>query len=134
MSNRCSLKKEGAAHVHSPEAMTHLYPAVMVVADADDGGWFDHMGGWGGWWVVFPVVMMIIMLLMMSRMFFSRRAGSGGESGMGPMRMGPMGGHGDQSQAADESAVEVLRRRYAVGELTHEEFDAMHRRLEGRQR
>lgn len=114
--------------------MTHLYPAVMVVADADHDGWFDHMGGWGGWWVVFPVVMVIFMFLIMSRMFFPRRAGSGGESGMGPMRMRPMGDHGDQSQAAGESAMEVLGRRYAAGELSHEEFDAMHRRLEGRQR
>ncbi len=114
--------------------MTHLYPAVMVLADAYHDGWIDHMGGWGGWWVVFPVVMMIFMFLMMSRMFFPRRAGSGGESGMGPMRMGPTGGQGDQSQAADGDAVEVLRRRYAAGELTDEEFDAMHRRLEGGRR
>ena len=53
---------------------------------------------------------------------------------MSPTRMGPMGGHGDQSQAADEGALEVLRLRYAAGEITDEEFDAMHRRLEGRQR
>lgn len=63
--------------------MTHLYPAVMVVADADHDGWFDHMGGWGGWWVVFPVVMVIFMFLIMSRMFFPRRAGSGGRVGDG---------------------------------------------------
>ena len=104
------------------------------MADADHDGWFDHMGGWGGWWVVFPVVMMIFIVMMMSRMFFPRRAGSRGGSGMSPTRMGPMGGHGDQSQAADEGALEVLRLRYAAGEITDEEFDAMHRRLEGRQR
>ena len=84
--------------------------------------------------MVFPVVMVIFMFLIMSRMFFPRRAGSGGGSGMGPMRMGPTGGHADQSQAAGESAVEVLGRRYAASELSHEEFDAMRRRLEGRQR
>jgi len=31
----------------------------------------------------------------------------------------------------DESALEVLSRRYAAGELTDEEFDAKRRRLEG---
>jgi uncharacterized membrane protein len=113
--------------------MTDLYPAVMVVADADNDAWFDHMGGWAGWWVIFPIVMMIFMVLMMSRMFFSWRRGSGGGSGMGPMRMGPMGmmgGHGDENQTADDSALEVLRRRYAAGELSDEQFDAMRRKLE----
>jgi uncharacterized membrane protein len=87
-----------------------------------------------GWWVIFPIIGLVFMLLMMSRMFFSRRGGSGGGSGMGPMRMGPMGGmggHGDENHRADDSALEVLRRRYAAGELTDEEFDAKRRRLEG---
>ncbi len=52
---------------------------------------------------------------------------------MGPMGM--MGGHGDehhgQDSERDESALEVLGRRYAAGELTDEEFDAKRRRLEG---
>ena len=54
---------------------------------------------------------------------------------MGPMRMGPMGMMGDdreQHGEQDESALEVLRRRYAAGELTDDEFDAKRRRLEGR--
>jgi uncharacterized membrane protein len=42
-----------------------------------------------------------------------------------------MGGHGGENQTADDSALEVLGRRYAAGELTDEEFDAMRRRLEG---
>ena len=106
------------------------YPAIMVVADGDHDGWFDHMGGWAGWWVSFPIGMMIFMVLMMSRMFFPRRGGSGGGSGMG--MMGMMGGHGDEDQTVADSALEVLGRRYAAGELTGEEFDAMRRRLEGR--
>lgn len=108
--------------------MTDLYPAVMVVADADNDAWFDHMGGWAGWWVIFPIVMMIFMVLMMSRMFFSRHDSSGGGSGMG--MMGMMGGHGGENQTPDDSALEVLGRRYAAGEVTDEEFDAMRRRLE----
>lgn len=57
------------------------------------------------------------------------------DTGMGSMRMDPMGmmrkarGHGSER---DEGALDVLRRRYAAGELTDEEFDGMRRRLEGR--
>ena len=83
-----------------------------------------------GWWVVFPLVMVVFMFLMMSRMFFSRHRGPGGRSGMGPMCMGGMGGHGDEHQTADVSALEVLRRRYAAGDLSDEQFDAMRRKLE----
>jgi uncharacterized membrane protein len=82
-----------------------------------------------GWWVIFPIIGLAFMLLMMSRMFFSRRGGSGGGSGMGPMGM--MGNHRGQDSERDESALDVLHRRYAAGELTDEEFDAKRRRLEG---
>ncbi len=88
-----------------------------------------------GWWVIFPIIGLIFMVLMMSMMFGFRGSGPRRGTGMGPMRMGPMGGmggHGDENHRADESALEVLRRRYAAGELTDEEFDAKRRRLEGR--
>ncbi len=89
----------------------------------------------GGWWVIFPIIGLIFMLLMMSRMFGFGRRGSGKGRGMGPMGMGPMGMMGDDHKPdseRDESALEVLRKRYAAGELTDEEFDAKRRRLEGR--
>ncbi len=88
-----------------------------------------------GWWVIFPIIGLVCMVLMMSRMFGFRRRGSGSGKGMGPMGMGPMGMMGDdhgQDSERDESALEVLRRRYAAGELTDEEFDTKRRRLEGR--
>jgi uncharacterized membrane protein len=113
--------------------MTDLNYAVTVVANADHNGTLDYMYGWVGWWTIFPLVMMIFMLLMMSRMFFSRRTGSGGRSGMGPICMGPMGGmsgHGDEHETADNSALGLLRRRYASGELTDEQFDMMREKLE----
>ena len=48
------------------------------------------------------------------------------------MRMGPMGMMGgEQNRKGDDSPLEMLRRRYAAGELTDEEFDAKRRRLEG---
>jgi uncharacterized membrane protein len=87
-----------------------------------------------GVWVIFPIIGVIFMVLMMSRMFGFRRRGSGSGRGMGPMGMGPMGmgGHSEGDGERDEDALDVLRRRYAAGELTDEQFDAMRRRLEGR--
>ncbi len=92
-----------------------------------------------GWWVIIPIIGLIFMVLMMSRMFGFRRRGSGSGRGMGPMGMGAMGmgamgmmgEHRGQDSERDESALEVLGRRYAAGELTDEEFDTMRRRLEG---
>ncbi len=113
--------------------MTDLNYAVTVVADADHNGILGYMYGWVGWWAIFPLVAMIFMMLMMSHMFLSRRTGSGGGSGMGPMCMGPTGGmsgHDDEHQTADDSALGVLRRRYASGELTDEQFDTMRDKLE----
>ena len=89
----------------------------------------------GGWWVIFPIIGLIFMLLMVSRMFGFGRRGSGKGRGMGPMGMGPMGTMCDAYEPdsePDESALEVLRKRYAAGKLTDEEFGAMRRRLEGR--
>ena len=54
---------------------------------------------------------------------------------IGPMRMAPMGIMGDdrkQHRTRDEDALGVLRRRYAAGELTDDEFDAKRHKLEGR--
>ena len=82
-----------------------------------------------GWWVIFPIIGLVFMLLMMSRMFGFRRRGSGNGRGMGPMGM--MGDDHKQDSERDESALEVLGRRYAAGELTDEEFDAKRRRLKG---
>ncbi len=85
-----------------------------------------------GWWLIFPAIGLIFMVLMMSRMFGAGRRGSGKGRGMGPMgMMGMMGDDHEPSSERDESALEVLRRRYAAGELSDEEFDAKRRRLEG---
>ncbi len=94
-----------------------------------------------GWWMIFPIIGLVFMLLMMSRMLGFWGRGPRRGTGMGPMRMGPMGMMGmmgmmgddrEQGSERDESALEVLRRRCAAGELTDEEFDAKRRRLEGR--
>ena len=79
-----------------------------------------------GWMMIFPIIFMVFMAIMMSRMVGSRRRGSGSKGGMGPMGMG---GHSDEESEQEESALDILRRRYAAGELTDEEFDTMSRKL-----
>jgi uncharacterized membrane protein len=79
-----------------------------------------------GWWVIFPIICVIFMVVMMTRMSGSRRRGPGRGMGMGPMGMG---GHSDEDDERGEDALDILRRRYAAGELSDEEFDAMRRKL-----
>ena len=81
-----------------------------------------------GWWAIFPLIGLVFMVLMMSRRFGLRRRASGSGMGMGSMRM--MGDDHERHGKPDESALEVLGRRYAGGELTDEEFDAMRQKLE----
>ncbi len=83
-----------------------------------------------GWWVILPIIGMVLMLLMMSRMFGFWGRGPRRGTGMGPVRM--MGDNHEQHGGRDESVLGVLRRRYAAGDLTDEEFDAKRRRLEGK--
>lgn len=66
----------------------------------------------GDWWWIFPIVMMILCFFMMRR-------------GMGCM----MGGH-DTQDATDphrstspDSAREILDKRYALGEISKEEYE-----------
>ena len=68
------------------------------------------------------------MFVMMSRMlgFWDRGLRRG--TGMGPMGMMD----GERESEGDGGALDVLGRRYAAGELSDEEFDAMRRKLEDR--
>ena len=73
--------------------------------------------GDGGWLMM--IIGIVFMALIVGLVF------------MWLMRMGPMGRRGEERER-DDSALEVLRRRYAAGELSDDEFEAKRRRLEGR--
>jgi putative membrane protein len=73
------------------------------------------------WMLVFPLVGLVIMIVLVSLVF--RRGGwmSRCMSGHGNMDAGPDG---------RESAMDVLKRRYASGEISREEFDQMRQDLQ----
>jgi len=76
-----------------------------------DGG---HMGGGWGWLII------VVMVVMMG--------------GMGWMMWSMMRGTGRNKHGSSEGPVEVLKARYARGELTTEEFQERLRAIEDAQR
>ncbi len=75
-----------------------------------------NYGPWGGfpWMWIFPLIFLVVMLI------FLFRGGGGGW----PM----CGGHGTHRR--EESARELLDRRYARGEISREEYQQMKKDLE----
>ncbi len=77
--------------------------------------WPEHFWGSGMW--MFPLLMMLIMLYVVSRIF-----GRGG--GFRP----PWSQDSDRphiESTGSETPMEILKKRYAKGEITKEEFDQM---------
>lgn len=65
----------------------------------------------GGWWVIFPIIGFIFMFMMMGRMGM-----------MGPRRDSRREPH---KSGRSETSLEIIKKRYAKGEITKEEFDEM---------
>lgn len=73
----------------------------------------------GGWWIIFPILGFCIMLTFMFMMM--RRGGFWSD------RSQPWGGR-NQGQDS-ESALDILKKRYAKGEISKKEFDQMKKDL-----
>lgn len=78
----------------------------------------------GGEWLIFPIIGLAVMLAMLVLVFRpGDRAGEWGPPWMGgqvrPDRRGT-------------DALEILRQRFAAGELTSEQFESMRRQLDER--
>ena len=84
---------------------------VLLIAQGGFGG--GHMSGWG--WLA--VVAMAVMM-----------------GGMGWMMWSMMRGAGSHRRSLPEDPVDVLKARYARGELTTEEFQERLRTIEGARR
>jgi putative membrane protein len=76
-----------------------------------DQPWMWH---WGGMWI-FPMIMLVVMIIFLFVFF--------GRGGCRPPWWG-LGGHHREGGETD-SALEILKKRYAKGEITKEEFEQM---------
>ena len=75
---------------------------------------------WFGPWFVFPIIGVALMVVVLFLVFgprgpFAYLAGRGG------------GEHSGVGAASGETALDILKRRYARGEITKEQFDQMRR-------
>ncbi len=73
---------------------------------------------WGGWWMfpmVMPIIMVVIVLIALYFLF--------GRGGFRPPWWDRYPG------GESESALDILKRRYAKGEITREEFEQMKKDL-----
>jgi putative membrane protein len=78
-------------------------------------------GPWLGPWFVFPIIGLVMMIVVLFLVFGPR----GASAHFGPR--GSWGEPSDRSPSAGESALDILKRRYARGEITREQFDQMRR-------
>ncbi len=92
--------------------MTALLPLIAQAGfdDGHMGGGWGHMGGGWGWLVIIAMIAMM--------------------GGMGWMMWSMMRGAGSHGRGWSEDPVEVLKTRYARGELTTEEFQERLRTIE----
>jgi putative membrane protein len=83
----------------------------------------EHLG-WGGWWMfpmVMPFLMFVLMVIVLYFLF--------GRGGSRP----PWRDHDRSLSAGDaETALEILKKRYARGEITSDEFQRIKKDIESR--
>ena len=73
---------------------------------------------WGGWWM-FPMIMLLIFIVVMAIVLYFALIRGGGRP--------PWWGRYQGKES--ETALDILKKRYARGELTKEEFERMKKDL-----
>lgn len=91
-----------------------LLPVSLALADPGRNGWHEPMPwmGWGGWWfgpltLVVALAVLILAVIGLARLFSGGRA----------------------KRASQDGPVDVLRERFARGEIDEEEFEARRKAL-----
>lgn len=96
-------------HIVSPWGS--LMPAVQERA-WDWGGWHPMWGAWGTWGLAMMLMMLVFWALVLVGLILGLRWLA--------------------RQSRPDAALEILRQRYARGEINKDEFEAKKRDLEGR--
>jgi putative membrane protein len=78
------------------------------------GPWMMNWGYGMGWWI-FPLVMIVVMIILCF-LFLGRRGGRSSWCGFG-------------EQKDTETPLDILKKRYAKGEISKEEFEAIKKDL-----
>jgi len=95
-----------------------IVPASVALADPWGGPW-DHtmpMMGWGGWWFGLLMMGLAVLLVVLVIVGLWRLFSSGSAS---------------RSAAAPDRALDILRERFARGEIDEEEYEARKKALGG---
>jgi putative membrane protein len=97
-----------------------LFNSIWAVAYAHGpdegygmGPWMMHWGYGMGWWI-FPLTMIIVMLILC--FFLGRRGGRSSWCGFG-------------EQKDTDTPLDILKKRYAKGEISKEEFELIKKDL-----
>ena len=91
--------------------------------EMDQGFQFEQI-----WWI-FPIIMIIFMLIMMSVMML-RRGGFGPPwQGAGRDQSRPDSRRDYDESRESETALEILKKRYARGDISNEEYEQMKHEL-----
>jgi putative membrane protein len=82
----------------------------------------EHFGGWSMFPGIMPVIMLVFMLVCV--FFFMRHRGGG------PPWMRGQGRSDGDASSGSESALDIVKKRYASGEISKEEYETLKQDLQ----
>ncbi len=83
-------------------------------------GWMHDMMGWGGWMIPWGWILIVILVVVL----IYALAGRGGHRPSDPSR----GSHMEEQQDL-ETPLNIVKKRYARGEISREDFEQMKKDL-----
>jgi putative membrane protein len=83
-------------------------------------GWMHDMMGWGGWMIPWGWILIVILVVIL----IYALGGRGGQRPSEPSR----GSHVEEKPAL-ETPLDIMKKRYARGEISREDFEQMKKDL-----